>query len=79
MTDTEPEQDEATEEQRTLDELKALCVEGESETEHAEHAEALADAYAAFAARPLSDSGDEPGPREVQLTAHIAAAGGASA
>jgi len=44
-----------TNEQETLDALKAQCLEGESDDEHAAHGEALGAAYAAFAGRQVSN------------------------
>ena len=57
-----------TQEQKALDAAKALCLEDESDEEHADHADALAVAYAAFAGR--TESNPAP-PGETPLSAAV--------
>ena len=52
---------------KTLDEIKALCLEGETETEHLVHKDQLEAAYAAFSVV------SNPAPEGVtQIEAHVA-------
>lgn len=57
--------------QEDLDYAKSLCLEGESESEHAMHADQLTRAYVAFANQDEKDS--NPAAPETSITAAVVA------
>lgn len=62
----------STIEESRLNELKMLCLEGESDEAHAAHTAELADAYAAFAGR--QESNPAPAGVVTEVTADLVVA-----
>lgn len=61
-----------TVEESKLNEIKMLCVEGESAEAHAAHADDLAKAYAAFAGRQDGSNPASPGVTNVSADVVVA-------